>query len=59
VTCPAGKRALAGGGDTDRLDLMITDIRNNGNSLTVRWEFDNNLVDNASTDAWALCAPIT
>jgi hypothetical protein len=57
VTCPAGKRPLAGGGSTDAFNLFMTDMTISGTSLTVRWETDNNAIQSASTNAWALCAP--
>ena len=58
VTCPAGKRPLSGGGNTSSANLFVTDIIIGATTLTVRWETDNNAVDDASTDAWALCGPV-
>ena len=57
VTCPAGKRALAGGGSTNQVNLMLTDLTIGGASVGVRWESDNNALLSGNSDAWALCAP--
>jgi hypothetical protein len=57
VTCPAGKRPIAGGGTTDAFNLFITDVSISATSVTVRWETDNNATQSASTDAWATCVP--
>jgi S-layer homology domain len=57
VTCPAGKRPLAGGGSTDAFNMLMTDVNIGSTSLSVRWETDNGATQSASTTAWALCAP--
>jgi hypothetical protein len=59
VTCPAGKRPLSGGGNTSSANLFMTDMIIGATTITVRWETDNNVADDAATDAWALCAPTT
>ena len=57
VQCPAGKRALAGGGSTNQVNMMMTDLTIGGNAVGVRWETDNNTSLTGNSDAWALCAP--
>jgi hypothetical protein len=57
VTCPAGKRPLSGGGNTDQANLFLTDIILDEQTLTVRWETDDSVTLSANTAAWALCAP--
>jgi hypothetical protein len=57
VTCPAGKRPLAGGGNTDAFNMMMTDMNISSTSVSIRWETDNNVAQSATTNAWALCAP--
>ena len=57
ATCPAGERALAGGGNTDSFNMMLTDITPSGDHVSVRWETDNNATANGNSNAWALCGP--
>ena len=58
ATCPAGKRPIGGGGQTDLANLFMTDSAPNDNSLLVRWETDDNASqDPGSIQVFALCAP--
>jgi S-layer homology domain len=57
VSCPAGKRPIAGGGSTDAFNLFLTDVTITSTSVSVRWETDNNALQSATTDAWATCVP--
>jgi hypothetical protein len=58
ATCPAGKRPIAGGGQTSQVDLFITDSAPTSNGWVVRWESDNNATqDPSSVQVFALCAP--
>jgi hypothetical protein len=57
VDCPSGKRPLSGGGSTNQVNLMLTDIVISATAVTVRWESDDNVSLTGSSDAWALCAP--
>jgi hypothetical protein len=57
ASCPAGKRPIAGGGNTDAFNMMITDITIGPSSVTVRWETDNNASLTGTSDAWATCMP--
>ena len=59
ATCPDDKRAIAGGGATSEIDLLMTDSWPTGNSTwTVSWESDNStVIDPLTVQVWALCAP--
>jgi hypothetical protein len=57
VSCPAGKRPIAGGGTTDSFNMMPTDIGIGASSVSVRWESDNNALLTGNSDAWATCIP--
>jgi hypothetical protein len=58
VDCPAGKRAIAGGGDVSTAALYLQSSHPDGSSWTVEWRTDDNvLVSPASASIWALCAP--
>jgi hypothetical protein len=61
LTCPAGKRAIAGGGNTSETDLLMTDSYPPGDSMwRVRWESDDDTpIDPWFLNVWALCAPDT
>jgi hypothetical protein len=59
AVCPAGERALAGGGNTDAFNMFLTDITPSGDHASVRWETDNNATASGNSNAWALCAPAT
>ena len=56
VNCPAGKRALAGGGTTNAvgLGLFLTQINLNAATVGVRWESASPVT--GQSEAWALCA---
>lgn len=58
AVCPGDKRAIAGGGSTDTIDLFVTDSYPSDGEWTVRWETDNNAAaDPGDVTVWALCAP--
>jgi hypothetical protein len=57
AACPAGKRALAGGGSITTSDMYLTDTALGLASVNVRWESENNVSATGDTDAWVLCAP--
>lgn len=59
VTCPAGKRAIAGGGTMIGDDVYIAATQPQGaGAWDVRWESeDDAVIDPTSTVGWALCAP--
>lgn len=58
ATCPSGKRAIAGGGQTDNVNLFMTDSLPDGNTWAVRWETDDNATqDPGSVQVFALCVP--
>jgi hypothetical protein len=57
VVCPAGKRPLGAGGSTTMVDFFLTSTVIGATAVSVRWESDNNLLKNGTSDAWALCAP--
>jgi hypothetical protein len=60
-TCPAGKRAIAGGGNTSEPGLVMTDSYPISASVwRVRWKSDNDVnVNPTFINIWALCAPNT
>ena len=58
AVCPAGKRALAGGGSTDQLSMFLTDLTIGPTTLNARWESDNDQLRSGASDTWVLCAPV-
>jgi hypothetical protein len=59
ANCPAGKRALGGGGSTTQTNIMINETIVAGGSFTVRWETEDNAALTGTSDVWVLCAPST
>jgi hypothetical protein len=61
VECPAGKRAIAGGGNTTAAGLYIKgSYPDSSTTWTVDWRTDDGvLVSPAYAEVWALCAPET
>jgi hypothetical protein len=58
ATCPGDKRAIAGGGSTDTINLFVTDSYPDGGSWWVHWETDDSAgADVNSLTVYALCAP--
>lgn len=58
VTCPDGKRAVAGGGSLSAANTFITNSYPSGSKWTVVWETDNNtLVTDSQIQVQATCVP--
>lgn len=59
VACPAGKRAVAGGGNISTVDTFMTgSYPVTSTTWRVRWESDNNVTMNpTSIRVWVLCIP--
>lgn len=59
VSCPSGKRAVAGGGTILALATYMTDSYPvTDTTWRVRWESENNVTLNPSSiEVWALCIP--
>lgn len=60
LECPAGKRAIAGGGTHDQDNMFMTDSYVDPIAPTiwaVRWETENDAVVSPAIAMYALCAP--